>query len=143
MTIEDNKTFIQRFIDEVFNAGNTDAIADFCVPGSLLASGLEGQVMSLRTSFPDIHFTIDEMVAEADKVAVRTTMRGTNSGPLVGLPAFGRLEQPVPPTGASVMSTTTYIFTFSDGKITSFTRDLDQIGVLQQLGWTITPPGQT
>jgi predicted ester cyclase len=143
MTVEDNKSLVQGFIEDVINAENTAAIADYCVPGSLLAGGLEGQITAMRTPFPNFNYTVEEMVAEADKVAVRMTMRGTNSGPMVGLPAFGRLDKPVPPTGKSVMATTTYVFTLSDSKIVSFAFDLDQIGMLQQLGWTITPPGQT
>src|SRR6266700_2603586 len=99
MTIDENKAFVQRFIEEIFNTGNTDAIADFLAPGSLFAGGLAGQIIAIKTAFPDSRFTIDEMVAEGDKVVARMTMRGTNTGPLVGLPAFGRLERPVPPTG--------------------------------------------
>ena len=118
MTIEENKALVQRFIEEVFGKGNTDAIAEFTVPGSMLAGGAEG-----------------------NKVAVRMTTQGTNSGPLVGLPAFGRLENPVPPTGKTVMHTGVYIFKLSKGKIVSYSLDMDQIGMLRQLGWTFTPPG--
>ena len=143
MAIEDNKAFAQRFIDEVINAGNMAAIADFCVPGSMLAGGLAGQIMAMKTPFPDFNLTIDEMVAEAGKVVARTTMRGTNNGPLIGLPALGKLESPVPPTGKSVMASTVYIFTISDGKLMSLASEVDQIGILQQLGWTFTPPDPT
>lgn len=142
MSIEDNKALVRRFIDEVMNAGNTAAIADFCVPGSMFAGGLESQVKGMKTAFPDNHFTIEEMVAEGDRVAVRVTTRGTNSGPLVGLTAFGRLERPVPPTGKTVSGTGMNFFRVSDGKIVSFASELDQLGLLLQLGWTVTPPGQ-
>jgi predicted ester cyclase len=141
MTIEGNKALVQRFIDKVMNAGNTDAIADFCVPGSMFAGGIEGQVKAMKTAFPDIHFTVDDIFAAGNKVAVRVTVRGTNTGPLVGLPAFGRLETPVPPTGKSTTQGGMYIFTVSDGKILSYASELDQIGLLRQLGWTFTPPG--
>ncbi len=143
MSLEDNKALVQRFIDEVFNAGNTAAIADFCVPGSMFAGGIEGQIKAMKTAFPDNHFTIDDILAEGNKVAIRVTTHGTNTGPLVGLPAFGRLETPVPPTGNSVTGSGMNIFTVSDGKIVSFAAELDQIGLLRQLGWTFTPPGQT
>ncbi len=105
MLLEANKVLVQRFIDEVINAGNTAAIAGFCVAGSMFAGGIVGQIEAMKTSFPDIRLTIDEMIAEGNKVALRVTTRGTNSGPLVGLPAFGRFETPVPPTGKSVIST--------------------------------------
>jgi predicted ester cyclase len=141
MSLEDNKVLVQRFIDEVMNAGNTAAIADFCVAGSMFAGGIEGQIKAMKTAFPDNHLTIDEILAEGNKVAIRVTTHATNTGPLVGLPAFGHLETPVPPTGKSVTGTGMYIFTVSDGKIVSFALELDQIGLLRQLGWTFTPPG--
>lgn len=141
MTIENNKALVQRFIDEVMNAGNTAAIADLCVPGSMFAGGIEGQIKAAKTAFPDINFAIDYTLAEGDKVAVRVTVHATNTGPLVGLPAFGRLETPVPPTGKSVTHGGMYIFTVSDGKIVSYAAEFDQIGLLRQLGWTFTPPG--
>ena len=141
MSLEDNKMLVQRFIDEVMNAGNTAAIANFSVAGTIFAGGIEGQIKVMKTAFPDNHFTIDEILAEGDKVAVRVTTHGTNTGPLVGLPAFGRLETPVPPTGKSVTGSGLYVFTVSDGKIVSFVAELDQIGLLRQLGWTFTPPG--
>lgn len=143
MTIEGNKVLVQRFIDEVMNTGNAAAIADFCVPGSLFAGGIEGQIQAMRMAFPDNYLTIEDIFAEGDKVAVRTTVHGTNTGPLVGLPAFGRLETPVPPTGKSITVSGMNIFTVSDGKIVSFAAELDQIGMLHQLGWTFSPPAHT
>ena len=143
MTIEGNKALVQNFIDEVMNAGNTDAIADFCVVGSMFAGGLVGQIKAMKTAFPDLHQSIDDIFADGNKVAVRVTLTATNTGPLVGLPAFGRLEIPVPPTGKSVTHSGMYFFTISDGKIVSYAAELDQIGLLRQLGWTFTPPGQT
>ena len=140
MTIEGNKALIQQFIDEVMNAGNTAAIADFCVAGSMFAGGIEGQIRAMKMAFPDIHFTVDDIFSEGSKVAVRVTVYGTNTGPLVGLPAFGRLETPVPPTGKSTTHSGMYVFTVSDGKIVSYLAELDQIGLLRQLGWTFTPP---
>jgi predicted ester cyclase len=142
MTIEENKVLVQRFMDEVMNTGNTDAIADFCVLGSMFAGGIAGQIKAMRTAFPDLHFTIDQMLAEGNKVALRVTTHATNSGPLVGLPAFGHLETPVPPTGKTISGSGMYIFTISNDKIASFANELDQIGMLRQMGWTFTPPSQ-
>jgi hypothetical protein len=68
------------------------------------------------------------------------TARGTNTGPLVGLPAFGHFDQPLPPTSKWALVTGMYIFTVSDGKIVSLAYEIDQVGLLQQLGWTLTPP---
>lgn len=143
MTIEDNKALVQRFIDEVMNSGNTAAIAELCQPGSMFARGIEGQMIAMKTAFPDNQFTIEEMLAEGDKVAVRVTIQGTNTGPLVGLPAFGHFETAVPPTGKSFLWSGIFVFRVSNGKIASFVSELDQIGLLRQLGWTFSPPSQT
>lgn len=124
----------------MLNEGDTAAIDDFCLPGSLFAGGIEGQVRSMKTAFPDLHFTVVDMICEGDRVAVRVSSQGTNSGPLLGLPAFGRLEPPVPPTGKSIASSGTYVFKLASGKIISYAAELDQIGMLRQMGWTFTPP---
>jgi len=97
-------------------------------------------MQSMRVAFPDNHLTIDELLAEDALVAARVTIRGTNSGPLVGLPAFGRLEKPVPATGRAVVTTGIYVFRIAEGRIASLAFELDQVGLLQQLGWTLTPP---
>jgi predicted ester cyclase len=122
------------------NAGDTAAIADFCVVGSMLAGGVEGQIKAMKAGFPDNRLTIDDIVAEGNKVAVRVITHGTNTGSLVGLPAFGRFETPLPPTGKSVTASGMYLFTISGGKIVSFAAELDHVGLLRQLGWTFTPP---
>jgi predicted ester cyclase len=140
VAIEANKVLIQRFIDVVLNEGNTDAIDDFCLPGSMFAGGLVGQVRSMKTIFPDLHHTVEYMICEGDRVAVRVKSEGTNTGPMVGMPAFGRLEKPVPPTGVTVVSNAIYIFKVVDGKIISYSAEMDQIGMLRQMGWTFTPP---
>ena len=143
MSLADNKALVRRFTDEVMTAGNTAAIAELCIAGSAFAGGISGQVRAMKTAFPDLRMTIDEIVAEGDRVAIRVTTHATNTGPLVGLPAFGRLEKPVPPTGQSVTGSGMYMFTISDGKILSFAYELDQIGLLQQLGWAFTAPSHT
>lgn len=140
MSSEDNKALVQRFVDEIMNAGNTDSIADFCVAGSRFADGFAGQITVIKTAFPDFQWTIDDMVAGGNKVAVRMTARGTNTGPLVGLPAFGHFDQPLPPTSKWALVTGMYIFTVSDGKIVSLASEIDQVGLLQQVGWTLSPP---
>ena len=142
MSLEDNKALVRRFMDEVINAGNIDAIPDFTVEGSLFAGGIVSQIQAMKTCFPDLNHTIDEIIAEGNKVVVRSTTRGTNTGPMIGLPAFGRLETPVPPTGKTITHSAVYIFTVSDGRITGYATELDQVGLLRQLGWTFTPPHQ-
>jgi predicted ester cyclase len=140
VSTEDNKALVQRFVDKIMNAGNIDSIAEFCVAGSRFAGGFAGQVTVMKTAFPDFQWTIDEMFADGDKVAVRMTAFGTNTGPLVGLPAFGHFDQALAPTSKLVLVTGIHIFTVSDSKIVSLAYEIDQVGLLQQLGWTISPP---
>jgi predicted ester cyclase len=136
----DHTALVQRFVDEIMSAGNTASMAEFCAAGSLFAGGFAGQVKVIKTAFPDFWWTIEEMFAHGDKVVVRMTARGTNTGPLIGLPAFGHFDQPLSPTSKSVLVTAIYLFTVSEGKIVSLAYESDQVGLLQQLGWTITPP---
>jgi predicted ester cyclase len=143
MSLDKNKALVREFIEEVMNKGNTEAIPDYCVTGSMFAGGIAGQVNTMKTAFPDNHFSIETILAEGNQVAVQVMTNGTNTGPLVGLPAFGKLEQSVPPTGQTVVSSGMYIFTLVKGKIASYKAELDQIAILRQLGWSFIPPGTT
>ena len=140
MTDQDNRELVRRFIADIMSVGRMDHLLDFFQPGSTLAGGISGQMQSLRTAFPDSQFTIEDMVADDDRVAVRLTQNATHSGPLLGLPAFGRLDPPIQPTGNTIVVTSTMFFTISDGKIVSLATELDQISLLRQMGWTFTPP---
>ena len=100
MSIEQNKALVRRLVDEVFNQGDmaaADAVlaADFVEheelpPGT--PPGREGPkalTQAIRGAFPDFHVTIEEMIAEGDKVFVRTTWTGTQEGEFMGIPAAG------------------------------------------------------
>ena len=84
------------------------------------------------TAFPDVHFTIEDQVAEADKVVTRWTWRGTHQGPFQG----------IPPTGKHVMVTGVGINRFANGKVVENWTNMDILGLLQQLG-VVPAPGQT
>lgn len=96
---EQTKTVVRRLYDEVLNANLADvadeiATDDFVIRGAPNpATGPEalratGQM--LHAGFADLHFTIEDMVAEDDRVAVRWTMKGTHTGDYFGMPATGR-----------------------------------------------------
>ena len=137
----DQKTIARYFIAEAFNTGNLAPAdewiaADFVNhdPGTpALPTGPEGykQLASgYRAAFPDIHLTIDDLLAEGDKVAGRWTARGTNTGSLMGMP----------PTGKQITVTGTSILTFAGGKVVAHHTNWDTLGMLQQLG-VISMPG--
>lgn len=99
MTAQENKELYRRFIETVFNAGNFDNIHDFlsadysiqdAPPGTAPgAEGVKDVVRMFRGGFPDLHITLEEVIAEGDLVSARSTMRGTHQGEIFGIPATG------------------------------------------------------
>ncbi len=83
----------------------------------------------LYSAFPDIHLTIDDMVAEGDKVAVRITMTGTHKGEFMG----------IPPTNKKVTIWAINIYRIAGGKIVEELGKADTLGLMQQLGVVPTP----
>ena len=82
-----------------------------------------------RSAFPDFHTTIEDQIAEGDRVATRWTMRGTHEGEFRGIPA----------TGNQISVTGIGIFRFSDGKVVESWDNFDQLGMMQQLGVVPSP----
>jgi len=140
MSTEHNKAIAQRWYEEVFNAGNLSVINELFSPNFRdydpvnLAPGLEGvrQVVGMyRGAFPDLHITIEDWVAEGDKVVARFTARGTNNGSFIGMP----------PTRKQATVVGIDILGFENGKIVAHWGNRDELGMLQQLG--VAPaPGQ-
>lgn len=141
-TIEaENKAQFRRVYEEVLNQGNL-AVADEVIAPDFLdheehrgnkpgPESLRTLAAMLRTAFPDLHFEIEELVAEGDTVAGRLTMTGTHEGPLMGMP----------PTGRSVQQDHMHFVRFRDGKAIEHWGVRDDLGMMQQLG-VIPPPGQ-
>jgi steroid delta-isomerase-like uncharacterized protein len=101
-------------------------------PGQLPSIGPEAQKQRsamLLSAFPDVQFTIEDMVAEGDNVAVRWVMRATHQGAFAGIPATGR----------QVAMSGITIYRLTDGKIGEAWSTFDQLGLLHQLGMTPAP----
>ncbi len=97
MTIEENKALARRWFTEGWNKGNT-AVADEIFAPHFLLNGVEvgpegpkRNVTRTRTGFPDVTFTIEEQVADADRVVTRWTARGTHLGNFDTIPPTGRI----------------------------------------------------
>ena len=141
MLSETNKTVSRRFFDEVWNKGNLAVLDEIITkdhdntgPGTLpgLPNGPEGSkqfVTTYRNAFPDVRFTIDDQIAEGDKVVTRWTAHGTHQGELQGIPA----------TGKSTTVTGIAVNRLVNGKIAESWGIFDQFGMLQQLGVIPTP----
>jgi len=141
MSTEDNKALTRRFRLEVFSQGNFAAIDEICGPDWTYhdpqgnwprgSQGMRQLVNFYRSAFPDLHFTIEDEVAEGDKVVQRWTARGTHKGELMG----------IPPTDRQVTVTGITINRIANGKIVDDWANFDALGMMQQLG-VIPAPGQ-
>lgn len=140
MSIEQNKAIVRRLAEEFWNEGNAAVLdevfvanfVDHSTPG--LAPGREGLkqfIIPFRDAFSDIHNTVDDVIVEGDKVAWRWTFRGTHKGPVMGIPATGKV---ITLTGITIDR-------IAGGQIVERWNQMDALGMLQQLG-VVPPPGQ-
>jgi steroid delta-isomerase-like uncharacterized protein len=139
MSTEENKALEERSTAEVWNKGNLAVADEIFAPDVVLhgappelPSGIEGikaGVTAYRAAFPDLHLTIDDLIAEGDKVVSRWTMRATHKGELFGIPATGKQ---VTVTGMSISRV-------AGGKIAESWNSSDQLSLMQQLGVVPTP----
>ncbi|HKH41979.1 MAG TPA: ester cyclase [Solirubrobacterales bacterium] len=96
----DYKELAQRWFAEVMNEGNEDVIDEICAPNFVDHDPLPGTgpdrdgihefVKQVRSAFPDLETTVDDILAEGDEIAVRSTFRGTHEGDFMGIPATGK-----------------------------------------------------
>ncbi|MGH2534691.1 MAG: ester cyclase [Thermomicrobiales bacterium] len=137
---EQNKMLVRRGIEEIYNRGNlavVDEVAasDFVIhlPSEEIhgPEGAKQYVAALRGAFPDLHITIEDQIADGDKVVTRWTARATHTGAFQG----------IPPTGKRGSMTGIDIDRIADGKIVECWVNSDDLGLLQQLG-VIPTPGQ-
>src|SRR5258708_4791647 len=136
MSTEENKALMHRIYEEVFNQKNLVAIDDFIAPNfvnhSAAQLGMTGgdlehvkQFLSMVMQvFPDLHYTVEDLVAEGDKVVARLTISGTQQGTFMG----------IPPTGKHATISDIEIFRITGGKAVETWVQVDFLGLLQQLG---------
>ena len=144
MSTEDNKVLVRRLIEEVWNQGNLATFDELYAPDFLFHDpGLpqvrtreedKQWIVGVLHAFPDFHLTIDDVIAEGDRVVVRLTARGTNTGDL-GAPA------PHPATGRHVTLTGIAIARVANAQFVEIWHQVDWLGMFQQLG-LIPAPGQ-
>ena len=129
-----NKAVIRRFIDAVLNEKQL-RVADEIVaenfveldplPGQRQGrEGLKEVLAMMSAAFPDIHWVVEEMVAEGEKVVTRFTWTGTHRGTFLGIPATGK--------GVAVKGVV--IDRVVGGKMTDSRILMDTMGMMQQLG---------
>ncbi len=123
MSVEENKALVRRFVEGVWNQGKLDLLEEFVAADFLNhedAPGARGgpesirrHVLALRSAFPDVHFTIEELIAEGDVVVVRESARGTNRGAFMG----------IPPTGQQMTFSNIHIVRLANGKLVEHWRE--------------------
>jgi steroid delta-isomerase-like uncharacterized protein len=131
MSTNDNKSVIRTFIEDVINQGRVERADDIVIedfveldplPGQAQGrEGLKEVIRQMRSAFPDICWTVDEMLAEGDKVLIRFTWSGTHEGAFLGVPA----------TGITVKGMV--IDRLVAGKMADSRILMDRLGMMQQL----------
>src|ERR1700735_2816320 len=137
---QDNASIVRSFVDEVITKVNIEAAAHYVwedvveqvpLPGqSPGLDGLKDILRAMRAGFPEIVFSIQEQIAEDDKVASRFEWTGTHHGEFLGIPATGR---PVRVWGM-------VIDRLEDGRIQDTRIIMDTFGMMAQLGVLPSPP---
>ena len=140
MSGDTNETIIRTYYEDLWNRWNL-AIADELISSAIVfrgslglsvrgIEGFKGYVRSVRVAFPDFHNTIEELIAEGDRVVARLTYRGTHRGELFG----------IAPTGRRVVYTGIAIFRIAGSKIADGWVLGDILSLMQQIG-AIPPAG--
>jgi steroid delta-isomerase-like uncharacterized protein len=139
MSVDENRALDRRYVTEVLDQGNLDAIDELMapdyvghVPGYPPMSRADDRAMltMLRAAFPDLRFTIEDQIADGDRVMHRLVAQGTHTGAFMG----------VPPTGRRVTVTGMNVNRIVDGRIAEAWGIIDMLGLLQQIGAIPTPP---
>lgn len=133
MSEEDNKVLFRRLIDEFWNKKNLGISDELFAPDAMTPSvpqlppgpeGLKAIGNIFFTGFPDFRMSIEDIVAQGDKVAARFIERGTHNGEFMG----------ITPTGRQVTWTEIGILRIEGGKIVESWYETDMLGLMQQLG---------
>ncbi len=136
---EENKALINRYFECAGNPNYSAMIDQVCsadyvhhnpnhpVPDADLEAHKQIMGEGLMVAFPDLRTTVEEMVAEGDRVAARWAFHGTHNGELPGNP-------PLLPTGKQISVTAISVHRIAGGKITEAWVNMDAMGMMQQLG---------
>ena len=138
MSLEENKAIARRYPEEVYNKKNIDVL-DEIIDENIINHWWKPEINGLQTikeyvsknlvAFPDVKFTVEDQIAEADKVVTRVSFTATHKGEFRG----------IAPTGRKVEVTGVVIFKIVNGKIVETWAEMDTLGWMQQLGVTSMP----
>ncbi len=135
MSTESNKALVRQWIEDGWNAGNLALVDTIYAPDVVQhdpsspapvtsSAALKQYVGSFLTAFPDLHFTIDDLLADDDKVLWRFTAQATQTGPLMN----------IPPSGRRATVTGMVLFRVQNDRIAEVWVNIDTLGMLQAIG---------
>lgn len=127
MSIEENKRAVRELVAEVWSKHQLEKVGEF-IAGDLLDDAVE-HTRQFLDAFPDVQVTIEDLIAEGDKVVARLHGTGTNSGPFAGQP----------PTGKRITLTSVRIYRLAEGKVVESWAMQDRLGLMEQLGFVQSP----
>ena len=136
---EANKALVEGYIDE-FNKGNVEILNEVCAPDYrfyvpsnspkfMSREEIVGLMKMFISAFPDFSWSIEDTVAEGDKVVTRFSMRGTHEGEWQG----------IPPTGKMVETSAIFITRIENGKVVEMREEENSVGFMMQLGMELKP----
>lgn len=134
MSVERNKAAARRIFEDVFSGGDYDAIDELFSPDIVNHhpddpyetrghDGIRERLRGYRTAFPDLNCPIDDLLAEGDRVALRYTARGTNTGEIMG----------AEPTGRQLALEAQAIYRFEDGRVVESWDAWNVLSLVEQL----------
>jgi steroid delta-isomerase-like uncharacterized protein len=129
MSLEENKAIVRRFI-EAYNKRNLDSVDEFIAPdyfdhtNKVDAEGLKQLFNMGFKAFPDWHETIEDIIAEGDKVWVRISYTGTHKGEFFGLA----------PTGKKITARAVDIYRIANGKLVEYWNVTNGLDMFKQIG---------
>jgi steroid delta-isomerase-like uncharacterized protein len=142
MSTEENKALVRRSVEEGWNKGNLAVFDEITTPDFINHDPAEPAVHTLedykqmiaenRRTFPDLHVTIEDLIAEGDKVVLRSTLYGTHTGDIT-------TPMPIPATGKQVVVSGITINRFAEGKVVESWQLTDMLGFYQQIGLIPVP----
>jgi steroid delta-isomerase-like uncharacterized protein len=137
VSLEENKRVVRRWYDEVLN-GPSFAVADEIVAENFVINGdpvgregIKQAAAWVRSIFPDLHVTVEDVVAEGDRVVTRFTAHATHRGEFLGVAATGR---PVTLSGI-------HVDRLVDGRIAERAESVDLLALLRQIGARVVADG--
>jgi steroid delta-isomerase-like uncharacterized protein len=138
------KALVRQFVETIWNEGRFDEAGAFFAEDFVdhnpvmpeLPPGIEGARMVFSTymrAFPDLRFTVHDIIVEGDRVAWRWNSRGTHLDAFMGMPASGK----------QIATHGVEIYRIVNDKIAERWGSFDIAGMLMQIGWTLMPPAGT